>query len=172
MSQKAAELEALLDLFEKHFDVPAAAIEITHRARTPHKVVGDQHHHSPFIVDFHPGLNPPDPHAFVLSLEHDKLVLDDVLVARGEVFQGTVFHLVLGPRDPLHAARVKFGQVREIHIGLVESHDFAGENARADLAGALVVVLPSGIDDGEGRQETVQVEWQGFQSNISPNSPF
>ena len=39
MSQKAAELEALLDLFEKHFDVPAAAIEITHRARTPHKVV-------------------------------------------------------------------------------------------------------------------------------------
>ena len=153
-------LEALFDLFEEHLDVPAAAIQVAHRARAPREVVGDELHHAPFVIDFHPGLNPPDPHALVFSLEHHDLVLDDVLVAHGEVPYGMVFHCVLGPRDPLHATCVKFGKVGEIHVGLVKNHDFTGGNARADLAGALVVVLPGGIDDGKGWQEAVQIEPQ------------
>jgi hypothetical protein len=32
MTEEAAELEALLDLFEEHLDVPAAAVEVAHEA--------------------------------------------------------------------------------------------------------------------------------------------
>jgi hypothetical protein len=43
VTEKTAELEALLYLFEKHFDVPAAtiAIEIAYGTRTPLHVVLD-----------------------------------------------------------------------------------------------------------------------------------
>jgi len=46
-------------------------------------------------------------------------------------------------------ACIKLGKMGEIHIGLVKNHDFTGCNACTDLAGALVVMLPSGIDDGK-----------------------
>jgi hypothetical protein len=41
VTEKTAELEALLFLFEKHFDVPAATIAIAYGTRTPlHVVLG------------------------------------------------------------------------------------------------------------------------------------
>jgi len=48
----------------------------------------------------------------------------------------------------------------EVHVGLVEDHDLAGPQARAEFAGARVVVLPGGVHHREGRQPAVQVEAQ------------
>ncbi|MEO8617648.1 MAG: hypothetical protein ABI600_21145 [Luteolibacter sp.] len=61
MTEETAELEALLDLFEKHIDVPAAAVEIAHGARAPLRVVSNEGHDPPRTFHFHPRLNTPQP---------------------------------------------------------------------------------------------------------------
>lgn len=161
VAEEAGEPEALFDLFEKHLDVPAAAVEVAHRLRTPFEVVGDENHHPPLAIHLHPGLDAAHPHALVLRAgECDKLVLDDVLLSFGEVFDRAPFHVVLGAGDPLHATGVEVGEMDEIDVGLVEHHDFAIGDAGADFAGALVVVVLGGADDGEGWEVAVQVEPQ------------
>ena len=161
VAEEAGEFEALFDLFEKHLDVPAAAVEVGYGLRTPLEVVGDENHHPPLAVHLHPGLDAAHSHALVLRAgQRDDLILDDVLPAFGEGFDHPVFHVVLGAGDPLHAAGVEVGQMGEIDVGLVEHHDFAIGDARADFAGALVVVVLGAVDDGEGWQVAVQVEPQ------------
>lgn len=119
MSEETAELEALLDLFEVHLDVPAEAIEIAHGTRAPFRVVGDENHHPPLPIHFHTRLDAPQLHPFVLSLQRDDLILDDVLIALGVVFDDPKFHVVLGPRHPPDAALVQVEEVVVIHVGLV-----------------------------------------------------
>lgn len=161
MAQEAGELQALFDLFEEHLNVPAAAIEVAHRARTPRELVGDEHHHPPLIVDLDPGFNAPHLHARMLSHdEGDKLVLDDVLMALGEVFHHAAPHVVLGAGDPPHAARAKLGEVKEVHVSLVEHDDLSLGDARADFPSPLVVVMSGGVHHGKRGQEAVQVQPQ------------
>src|SRR5216684_2391006 len=47
VSQEVAQLEGLLDLFEKHFDVPPAPIQIDNRLRAPLHVVRQKFHLPP-----------------------------------------------------------------------------------------------------------------------------
>jgi len=44
MSEKAGELEGLLDLFEEHFDIPAQTVEVGYAARVPVHIVGEEFH--------------------------------------------------------------------------------------------------------------------------------
>ena len=53
----------------------------------------------------------------------------------------------LGPGEPPDAPVTQIEEMIEIHVGLVAHDDFACGDVRADLAGALVVVLPDDIDD-------------------------
>ena len=105
VTEETAELEALLDLFKEHLDVPAAAIEIAHGARTLGRVVGDEDPDPPRSIHFHPGLDPPQIHPLVPALQGDGLILEDVLIIRGMIFHRPVFHVVLGvecPRKLIH----------------------------------------------------------------------
>ena len=44
VTQEIAQLQALLDLFEEHFDLPAAAIQIGQAADAPTEIVGQKLH--------------------------------------------------------------------------------------------------------------------------------
>lgn len=161
VAEEPGELEALFDLFEEHLDVPAPAVEVAHGLRAPLEVVADENHHPPLAVHFHAGLDAAHLHALVLRAgQRDELVLEDVRLAFGEGFDHPELHVVLGAGDPLHAAGVEIRQMGEVDVGFVEHHDLTIGDARADLAGALVVVVLGAVDDGEGWQVAVQVEPQ------------
>lgn len=72
VNEKAAELETLLDLFEKHLDVPSAAIEIAYGSRAPIHVVGDENHDPPGVVHFHPCFDASELHSIVPALQRDE----------------------------------------------------------------------------------------------------
>jgi hypothetical protein len=116
------------------------------------------------------GHGAPQPHSLVASLEFDDLILDDVSVSLAVVIDHPEHHVVLGPRDPPDAAMIQIEKVLEVHVGLVENDDFARSDIRADLPGALVVVLLGGIDDGETWQETV-FSWISFGMTSRPALP-
>lgn len=116
--------------------------------------------HTAVHLHLHPGLDTSQLHSLLSALERDDLILDDVPVNLGVVFDHPEHHVVLGPGDPPDAPVIQIEEMIEIHVGLVEHDDFACGDVRADLAGALAVVLPGGIDNGERGQETVQIEPQ------------
>jgi hypothetical protein len=69
-----------------------------------------------------------------------------------------ILHVVLGSRDPEHAAHGQVVEMRIVHVSLVEEGDFARLESRAQLPRALVVVVGRRVHDGEGRHEALQVE--------------
>jgi hypothetical protein len=87
------------------------------------------------------------------------LVSEDVTVrSRLEFAHDAELQVVLGARDPEDVARRQVGQVLEVDVSLVEDDDFAWFHARAQLTRPEVVVLAGGVEDGEARQEALQVE--------------
>ena len=50
--------------------------------------------------------------------------------------------------------------MREVHVSLVKQDDFASSQPGTDFAGALVVMVFGGVDDGKGGQKTLQVQTQ------------
>jgi len=160
LPHKIGKPQALFDLLEEDLDVPAAAVEVAHRLRTPFEIVGHEHHHPPLAIDFHPCLDTPDLHALVPPLKRHDLIPEDVGVALGEIPNRAPFQVFLGSGDPPHAAQGEVKQVEEIHIGLVKHHDFPSQNARANLPRPRAVVLGGSVDHGERWQEAVQVETQ------------
>src|ERR1700751_2767535 len=55
VAQEIAQLQALLDLFEEHFDLPPTAIQIGHTAGAPTEMVGQKLHLAFLAVDLHQG---------------------------------------------------------------------------------------------------------------------
>ena len=105
----------------------------------------------------------------MLSLQCDGLILEDVPIMGEMVFRRPVFHVVLRAGDPPDATLIQIAEVVEIHISLVKYDDFARLDRRADLAGALVVMLTGGVDNGKRWQEAVQVEPQvHFGGGLAP----
>ena len=119
-----AQLQALFDLFEKHLNVPPATIQIAHRLRTPIEVVSDEGHQTHLTIHLYPSLHPPQDHAVVFVLERDALILDDLRIALGEIFDHSVFHIILGPRDPRDFPLIQVCQMGKVHIRLVKHHNF------------------------------------------------
>jgi hypothetical protein len=66
-------------------------------------------------------------------------------VAPGEVFHGTIFHVVLGAGDPPHAAGIEIGKVVEVDVGLVEYVGLALRDVRAELICFSSKVILTGI---------------------------
>ena len=66
VAEKVAELERLLDLAEKNFDLPAAAVELGHAAGRPLEVIGEKDQHAPLAVDLHFGFDPAQPRRVLL----------------------------------------------------------------------------------------------------------
>src|SRR5258705_5556024 len=53
VAQEIAQLQALLDLFKEHFDLPAAAIQISHTGGAPLEIVSQKLHLALLALDFH-----------------------------------------------------------------------------------------------------------------------
>jgi len=159
--QKIAQLQGLFDLFEKHLNVPAPAVEVAHRARAPAQIVGDKNHQAFFSAYFDQRLHASQQHAFVLGvLEDDELVFENAFDAFGEGLFYLVGHVLFGAAHPPDLALIQISEVLEIDVGLVEDDDFTWGNTRTDLACPLVVVMGSGVDNGKGRKKAVKVEPQ------------
>ena len=55
VAQEVAQLQALLDLFKEHFDLPTTAIQIGYTAGTPREIVGQKLHLAFLALDLHQG---------------------------------------------------------------------------------------------------------------------
>jgi len=163
--EEVPQLQRLFELLEKHLDAPTAAIEFGDAERAPEQVVGQEHHLLKTPINLHQRGHPT--HQFGVGLAGFLVLKPDQIIAQdraiGPVLDlpfDAILHVVLGPRDPEDAPRREVGQMGKVHVGLVKHDDFALLNVRADLAGALAVAFLGGVDDGELRQETLQVQPQ------------
>ena len=86
------------------------------------------------------------------GLEADQVIVEHVILAPPlPALDHPALEIVLGAGDPENTAPQEVEEMGEVHIGLVKEHAFAGPQARTDLAGALVVVVLGGVNEGEGR---------------------
>ena len=156
----------MFDLFEEHLDLPATAVEVGHGAWRPVEVVGDELHLALLAIDLHQGDDAaqalvPVGLAAALHLQGDLVVAQDLALGLADAaLDHMVAHVVLGSGDPADAPLVKVAEVLEVHISFVKEHHFALLDARADFAGALVVVVLGRVDDREARQKALEVEPQ------------
>src|SRR5271169_6358693 len=144
VAKEIAQLQALLDLFKEHFDLPAAAIEISHTGGAPLEVVSQKLHLALLAVNLHQSSHPA--HRFgvigtrVFVFEHHKLVTQDAFICcLGQFFnhQQTERLLAAGhPKDPVLIERT---QVHEINIGAVKNNNLARLNSGAEFCGANTV---------------------------------
>ena len=133
MAQKAAQLQRLLDLLEEHLDLPAALVKLGDARRRPFQVVRQELHLALLAVHLDDRAHQAQDSRVLLARggagQHDQIVAQ--YVAGGllqEPLPDAILHVVLGPRDPEHAAPGQVPEMREIHVGLVEHGDFARLN--------------------------------------------
>ena len=55
VAEEVGELQRLLDFLKEHLDVPAAAVELRDRPRTPFQMIGQEDHLDILAVDLHEG---------------------------------------------------------------------------------------------------------------------
>ncbi len=165
MAEEVADLEGLLDLLEEDFDSPAAAVEIAEACRGPLEVVGEENHNDPFVIDLNPCLDPAQPLGILLTRlgreQRDLVIAQDVAFGFFQTLaHDPVVQVVLGPGDPEDAPACQVKKVGEVHVGLVEDGDLAVLQPGTQRQGAGIIVMVSFLDDGEGGEETLQVEPQ------------
>lgn len=172
VAQEIRQLQRLLDLFEKHFDLPPAAIEISHGARTPVQVVGQKGHFSFLTIDFNQGHDAAHQlgGGLVRVFELDDFIPQHLVVlGAGHLLDDLAGQVLLGASDPMDAALIQIPQMAEVHVTLVQQGDFAALEISAQFPGAFVVVLRSGVHDDESRQQALQVQSHvGFGSGFAP----
>jgi len=142
------------------YDLPAAAVKVDYSGPGPLEVVGQKRHHHLFAVEFDPGGDPAHPlgiRAAGVGLDQDDFVVAQDATARSTqaLFNHAKLEVFLGARDPTDPALPQLEEVHEVDIGAVEDDDLPGADARADFAGPGVIIVASGIDDGEARQKAV-----------------
>jgi hypothetical protein len=162
VTQKVGQLQGLFEFLEEGFDAPTAAIEISDGLGAPREVIGQENHFPNFPVHLHQG--------------HDAAQADWILFGRragqlNELIPQNVAELsilkfaddaklqvVFGTGDPKDFALGQVGQVREVHISLVEDDDFTRMDIGAKFAGADTVMLGGRADEGAGGQETLEIK--------------
>jgi len=105
--------------------LPAALVKLGDTRRRPLQVVGQELHLALLAVHLdkrtHQAQNPRVLLARRGAGQHDQIVAQDLA---GGLFQEPLFdailHVVLGSRDPEHAAHSQIEQMRKIHVSLVE----------------------------------------------------
>ena len=97
----------------------------------------------------------------LLGGQHDQVIAHDFALGLAQqALLDPEFHVVLGPAHPPDPAPGQFEQVREVHVGLVEQHDFTRADGGAQLTGVLVVVRTSRVDQHHAGQEALEVQAQ------------
>ena len=123
VGQEIAQLQALLDLFKEHFDLPTAAIQISHTAGAPLEIVSQKVHLTLLALDFHQsphsthGLGIIGPGVFVF--EHHKFVAQDAFISSfGQSFDHPKAERLLTARHPKDAVVIEHAQMDEINFQL------------------------------------------------------
>src|SRR5579864_993637 len=126
VAQEITELKRLLDLLEKDFNRPAAAVKVGYALRTPFQVVGQEDHLLIAPIDFDKrhdtsnrlGIFPPGGGGF----EQDQLVAEDAPDRLlNQAFLDPVGEVVLAPCHPRHQSGAQIKEMFEINISLVEN---------------------------------------------------
>ncbi len=165
VAKEVGELECLLNLLEKHLNVPTTTVELGDRPRAPLQIVGDEDHFDVLSVDFDQGDNAAELLGIVLErlVDHqfDEFVAQDTFVLRGiKLTHHLVLHVVLGTADPPDAAFGELEEMLKLGVGLVKHGDFAGFKGYAKIPRFRAIVVLGRIDNGALRQEALQVEAQ------------
>src|SRR5271166_548986 len=162
VAQEVAQLQALLDLFKKHFDLPAAAIQISHTGGAPLQIVSQKLHLALLAVDFHQ--SPHSTHglgiigAGVFVFKHHKFVAQDAFISCfGQSFDHPKAQRLLTARHPKDTIAIEHAQVDEINVGPIKNNDLARFNSGADFRGTNAVGGPCRFDQDKAREQTVQV---------------
>jgi hypothetical protein len=163
VAEEVGELQGLLDLLEEDLNVPAAAVEIGNGLGAPLPVVGEENHLLFTSVDFDPGHDPAQIPRIIgeglVAAQADDLIAQDRTFNRAFI-DHVEDEVVLGAGNPEDAALDQRPEVAEINVSLVEEDNLSGANARANLPGALGIVVAGGVNEGEAGQEAVEVEPQ------------
>src|SRR3990172_1680928 len=159
------QLKRLFDLLEENLDAPAALIEVHNTGRRPLQVVGDEGHDRILPVDLDNSHDPPKDFGIIsatlVALENDQVVAQDVSSRFAKQALSTAAsHVVLGACNPKHPPLRELEQMLEIHVGLVEEDDFAPAHTGAQFSRTFTIALTRRIDDGEPRQERLQIQSQ------------
>jgi len=165
VAEKVGELKRLLDLFEEHLDIPAAAVELSDRPRAPLQVVGHEDHLDILSVDFDEGNDAAQLARIgllrVFERHLDHLVAQNPLVPSG--FEGAhhiVLHVVLRPANPPDATLRQIEEVLELGVGLVKHGDFTGAEPSTQISSLGAVMMLCRVHDGALRKEALQVKAQ------------
>src|SRR6201987_4735198 len=144
VAQEIAQLQALLDLFKEHFDLPAPAIQISHTGGAPLEVVSQKLHLALLAVNLHQSSHPA--HRFgiigtgVFVFEHHKLVAQDAFICcLGQFFDHPKTERLLAAGHPKHPIAIEHTQVDEINVGAIKDNDLARFDSGADFRGAYTV---------------------------------
>src|ERR1019366_706125 len=165
VSQEIGQLEGLFDLFEEHFDLPPAPIQINNRLRTPFQVVRQKLHLPPLPIHLDQGHYPPYPRRTEptrsrgFHLHH--VVAQNIADASPLIpSDHPELHTLLHSRHPRYPALEQLEEVEQIQVGFVENHDLPGQQARAHLPSLLGVTVARRVHDSKPGQKSLQVEPQ------------
>jgi len=163
VTQEVRQLEGLFDLFEKHLDAPAAAVEVGDSLGTPLQIIGQKNHFPKFAVHLDQSHDATqfDRISFGRSAagQDDQVVPQDMPIRPALKFaDDPAAKIVFGAGDPKHVPGGQVGQMGEVYVSLVKDDNLPGPNARAHFAGAEAFVFAGGVHEGEARQEGLQVE--------------
>ena len=174
VSQKVADFEGLLDLFEEGLDSPSAAIQITDAGSSPLKVVGQEDHGGPFPVNLDPCLDTAQSLGILGSRlrsdQGDLIITDDVALGPAQpLATEVVAQVVLSSGDPEDATLCQIEEVREVDVGLIEDDYLSGLQFRTQRQCPRVVVMGGFLDDGKSRKECLQVQPQPCVDGVWPS---
>ena len=82
VAPKVGQLQRLLDLFEKHFDVPPTSIEFGHRPGTPRQMVGQKDQR---LYLFHPPLIRAYTKRYFIATKRHKKHKKDCIISRKDL---------------------------------------------------------------------------------------
>ena len=174
VSDKSCEFEGLLDLLEEDLDGPAGLVELGDRTGRPVEVVGQERHLHEFGVDLDLGEDAAHVDRVRLlalgAFEFDDVVVQDACGLVGfELAVDLKAEVVLRSGHPKDAAIGEVEEVVEVDVGLIEQGDLPVLEPSTKLAGAGVVVMGGFLDDGEARQEVLQVQaHMKFRGGLAP----
>ena len=135
VAEEVGQLQRLFEFLEEHLNLPAAAIEVGNGLCAPHGFVGQKDHLPEFALNLDPcdHLAQFDRIGFASRpSQMNQIVAQAMAVSSDqEAAHDAKLHVFLGAGDPEDLAHGQIGQMREIHISLVEDHNLPGSHACA-----------------------------------------
>src|SRR3989339_1497774 len=174
IAEKVCQLQSLLDLLEKHLDIPSATIQFGDAPCAPFDVVGQKRQLGRLAVDLNDRHNSAQ-HIRIRLLglnprKTDQLITQNAgVMGRLKNSDHLVLHIPFRSRDPEYPTFGKFPQMRKVQISLVKYDDFSGFQVGAQLPSLRVVMMFGRVNNGETGQETLKVKPQmTFRRRLTP----